>query len=189
MHYIIITPRRDRSFINILIFICTLLIFVLATSVPGQSLLIELDDHLRAFHVCLPCRNQICLVTSFPLDQEHQFSRRIGGSYDSLGLKASVKSSRSCILSWMKLFSWRFPSICTSFIRSSRTWSFFSFNLSSKALIRSGQSRFSFGSQVFSSGPNPFHEREYSIFPFLTLLSRILSTTNSSPSSSSAMVV
>merc|ERR1719431_1420184 len=143
MHYIIITPRRDRSFKNILIFICTLLVFILATRVPGQSLLIELDNNLGAFHVCLPCRNQICLITSFPLDQEHQFSRRISGSNDSLGLKASVKSSWSCIFSWVKLFSWGLPSIC----------SFFSFNLSSKALIRSGQSRFSFGSHVFSSGP------------------------------------
>merc|ERR1712045_401804 len=48
--------------------------------------------------------------------------------------------------------------------------------------IISGQSMFAFGSHVFSSGPNPFQDIRYSVFPFLMRLSRILSTTNSSPS-------
>ena len=39
------------------------------------------------------------------------------------------------------------------------TCSFFCLSLSSKALISSGQSRFSRGSHVFSSGPKPFQER------------------------------
>lgn len=44
---------------------------------------------------------------------------------------------------------------CNSF----STCSFFCLSLSSNALISSGQSRFSRGSHVFSSGPKPFHER------------------------------
>ena len=49
-----------------------LLVLVLAAGVPGQPLLVELDDHLGTLHVGLPRRHQVRLVTPLPLDQEHQ---------------------------------------------------------------------------------------------------------------------
>ena len=55
--------------------------------------------------------------------------------------------------------------------------------ITKRTLRRSGQSKLALGSQVFSSGPKPFQEMRYSVFPFLTRRSKMSSTMNSSPSS------
>ena len=43
-----------------------LLRLILRTGVPGQPLLVEGDDHLRAASVGLPGRDKVCLVRVFP---------------------------------------------------------------------------------------------------------------------------
>ena len=89
-------------------------------------------------------------------------------------LQTPVKTPRSDLFSWMSLFGSRLifrvgPRTLPFLLQCSSGWelqqmqnttcSFFCLSLSSKALISSGQSRFSRGSHVFSSGPKPFQER------------------------------
>ena len=48
--------------------------YYLVRSVPGESLLVELDDCLGALDVGQLRRDQVRLVTSLPLHQEHQLT-------------------------------------------------------------------------------------------------------------------
>ena len=67
------------------------LVLILTAGVPAESLLVELDHHLRTLHVGLPGRHQVGLVTSLPLDEEHQLPRAVCGSDNPLRLQTSVK--------------------------------------------------------------------------------------------------
>ena len=49
-------------------------VFVLTGGVPGEALLVELDDCLGALDVGLPRWDKVCLVRSLPFDQEHQLT-------------------------------------------------------------------------------------------------------------------
>jgi len=73
--------------------------------VPGQSLLVKLDDRLRTLHVSLPSRNQISLVRTFPLDEKHQLSRGVCGANDPLGVKIAVEAPWAVIIRLLLLFS------------------------------------------------------------------------------------
>ncbi len=60
---------------------------------PGEPLLVELDDGLRAPHIGLAGGHEIGLVASLPLDQEHELARGVGGSDDALGIQVAVEAA------------------------------------------------------------------------------------------------
>jgi len=88
-----IVPTR----ISIMIIIITtppyksIIILISCGGMPGKSLLIKLDDHLWTLHIGLSGRDQICLISSLPLHQKHQFSRRVRCSNDFLRLQSTVE--------------------------------------------------------------------------------------------------
>ena len=57
-----------------------LVILILSRAVPGQPLLVELDDGLRALDVGFPGWHEVRLVAALPLDQEHKLTRGIRGT-------------------------------------------------------------------------------------------------------------
>ncbi len=59
---------------------------------PGEPLLVELDDGLRALCVGLPGGHQVGLVASLPLDEEHELPGGVGGADDALGLQVAVEA-------------------------------------------------------------------------------------------------
>ena len=64
------------------------------TGVPVESVLVELDDCLGDLHICFFCRDQICFIRAFPLDEEEQLPGLVGGSYDLLWLETSGEPSQ-----------------------------------------------------------------------------------------------
>ena len=74
------------------------LVLVGGGRVPGEPLLVELDDDLGTLHVGLPGGHQVSLVTSLPLDEEHQLPRAVCGSNYPLCLQSSVKTWRRRVL-------------------------------------------------------------------------------------------
>ena len=65
-----ITFYRDSS----------LVLLLLAGRVPGEALLVELDDGLGTLDVGLPGGHQVGLVAALPLDQEHELAGRVSGT-------------------------------------------------------------------------------------------------------------
>merc|ERR1719397_998276 len=80
-----------------------IVIVVLSARVPGQTLLIKLDDSLRNASVGLLGWHKVCFITSLPLDEEHELSRRVSGSNNSLGIETSLKSSRPFVTYFLGL--------------------------------------------------------------------------------------
>ena len=70
------------------------LVLVLSAGVPGEALLVELDDGLRTLDVRLPGRHQVRLVTAFPLDEEHQLPGGVRRPDNPLRVQAPVKTPR-----------------------------------------------------------------------------------------------
>merc|ERR1719319_495220 len=66
--------------------------FLLFTVGPVETILIELDDHLRDLDVCLLGGNKICLIAALPLDQKEEFTWLIGCADDFLSSETSGKS-------------------------------------------------------------------------------------------------
>ena len=62
-------------------------ILVLIVILPVQPLLVELDDNLWNFSVCLLGRDQISCFVSFPLDEEEELPGIPGGADDPLRLE------------------------------------------------------------------------------------------------------
>merc|ERR1712172_286631 len=79
------SPQNSRDSIIVIV--------VLSARVPGQTLLIKLDDSLRNTSVCLLGWNKVCFIASLPLDEEHQLSRRVSSSNNSLRIKTTLKPS------------------------------------------------------------------------------------------------
>lgn len=67
------------------------LVLSAATSVPSETLLVEPYHHLRAAYVGYACRHDVGLVAVLPLDQKHEFARRIGGADDAVRIQAPVE--------------------------------------------------------------------------------------------------
>ena len=65
---------------------------------PGEPLLVELDDGLRALDVGLPRRHQVRLVRPLPLDEEHELAGGVGGADDALRVEAAVEAARAVLL-------------------------------------------------------------------------------------------
>merc|ERR1719397_1609577 len=80
-----------------------IVIVVLSARVPSQTLLIKLDDSLRNASVGLLGRHKICFIASLPLDEEHELSRRVGGSNNSLRIKTTLKPSRPLVTYFLGL--------------------------------------------------------------------------------------
>ena len=72
---------------------------------PGQALLVELDDGLRALDVGLSSGDQVGLVGALPLDQEHELAGRVGSSDDPFGVQVSVETRLSVCSSQSSTFS------------------------------------------------------------------------------------
>ena len=90
-----------------LLIIC---VVVLTRGVPSEPLLVELDHGLGALDVGLPCGDEVRLVRSLPLDEEHELAAAVCRPDDPLRLEAAVKASRPDILTRMKLLTRRFRS-------------------------------------------------------------------------------
>ena len=65
---------------------------------PGQSFFVKLNDSLRALGVGLFSGNQISFVRSLPFDQEHQFTRRVGGANDTLWLQVPIETPDDIVI-------------------------------------------------------------------------------------------
>ena len=74
------------------------LVLVLPAGVPGEALLVELDDGLRALDVGLPRRHQVGLVRPLPLDEEHELAGGVGGADDALRVEAAVEAARAVVV-------------------------------------------------------------------------------------------
>lgn len=71
---------------------CPVSFIVLVLRVPSQTILIEFDNHLRAFCIGLFRRHQFSFVSAFPLHQEHKLAGVIWGAQNFLRHKAASKS-------------------------------------------------------------------------------------------------
>ena len=155
-----------------------LLVLVLTARVPAQPLLVELDDHLRkeasfSFSQCSDCDVSLtwghfmfaCLAatrsaSSLPFHLMRNMSSpllSVAPMILSAWRPRSKPRGRRSSPGWSFLLPGSAPSSPLTEPPFLLDCSFFSFSVSSNALISSGQSRFSFGSQVFSSGPKPCH--------------------------------
>lgn len=59
---------------------------------PGQPLLVELDDELRHLVVANLGRNELALLALLPLDEEHELAERVRRGHDLLRLPALVEA-------------------------------------------------------------------------------------------------